>query len=233
MDVGPVAIVTGAGSGIGRATAVMLSRRGWRLVLAGRREERLTETAEMLAGESAVVEADVGDLAEAAEIVDAAVERFGRVDALVNNAGWAPLAPIEKTGGELLEEVFAVNALGPAAAISRAWPVFQKQKSGCVVNISTMGTADPFPGFFAYAAAKTAVESMVRSCVVEGKKIGVRAFAVAPGAVETEILRANFSEKVLPGSRCLKAEQVAAVIVGCVCGERDGDNGKVIYLPSP
>ncbi len=233
MEPSPVAIVTGAGSGIGRATAVMLSARGWRLVLAGRREERLTETAEMLTGAAVVVVADVGDLAEAAGIVDAAVERFGRVDALVNNAGWAPLTPIEKTGGEMLEEVFAVNALGPAAAISRAWPVFQKQKSGCVVNVSTMGTADPFPGFFAYAAAKTAVESMVRSCVVEGKKIGVRAFAVAPGAVETEILRANFSEKVLPSRKCLKAEDVAAVITACVLGERDGDNGKVIYLPSP
>lgn len=233
MEGGPVAIVTGAGSGIGRATAVMLSARGWRLVLAGRREERLTETAQLLSGPAVVVVADVGDLAEAAGIVDAAVERFGQVDALVNNAGWAPLASIEQTGGEMLEEVFAVNALGPAAAISRAWPVFQRQKSGCVVNVSTMGTADPFPGFFAYAAAKTAVESMVRSCAVEGKKIGVRAFAVAPGAVETEILRSNFSEKVLPSRKCLKAEDVAAVIVTCVCGGRDGDNAKVIYLPSP
>jgi NAD(P)-dependent dehydrogenase (short-subunit alcohol dehydrogenase family) len=233
MAEGPVAIVTGAGSGIGRSAAVMLSGRGWRLVLAGRREERLAETAGMLAGPSAVVVADVGDLAEAAEVVDSALERFGRIDALINNAGWAPLAPIEKTGVEMLEEVFAVNALGPAAMISRAWPVFRAQKSGCVVNVSTMGTADPFPGFFAYAAAKAAVESMVRSCVVEGRKFGVRAFAVAPGAVETEMLRANFSEKALPSRKCLKAEDVAAVIVACVLGERDGESGKVIYLPSP
>lgn len=233
MTTSPVAIITGAGSGIGRQTAILLAERGWRLVLAGRRRGALEETAAMLDGESLVACADVADPAQAAGLVDAALAGFGRLDALVNNAGWAPLAPIDRSDAPFTAAVFAVNAFGPGAAIARAWPVFVAQRSGRIVNLSTLGTADPFPGFFAYAAAKSAAESMVRSCAVEGRDHGIRAFAIAPGAVETDMLRANFSEAALPASKCLSAGAVAGVIVACLAGERDHDNGKVIYLPGP
>jgi 3-oxoacyl-[acyl-carrier protein] reductase len=102
-----------------------------------------------------------------------------------------------------------------------------------VVNVSTLGVMDPFPGFFAYAASKAALDSFTRSVAREGRSSGIRSYCVNPGAVETAILRANFSEKVLPREKTLKPEAVAEVIVRCIEGERTDDHGKSIALPSP
>lgn len=229
----PVAAITGAGSGIGRATAVALAQQGWRLVIMGRTRERLTDTASHCPTDVEVVGGDAGGAAQCAHLVARAVERFGRLDALVNNAGAAPLASIDQSTPDLIDAAFRINALAPAYAIHAAWPVFVRQQSGCIVNVSTLGTLDPFPGFFAYAAAKASVNLMARSCAIEGRRYNIRAFAVAPGAVETDMLRANFSDKALPASRCLQPAQVARVIVECILGKRDDDIGNVIYLRSP
>lgn len=241
---GPVAIVTGAGSGIGRATAVMLAQRGYAVVLVARTLDALEKTAELCpagGGESLCVAADVSEAEAATEIVDCALARFGRIDALVNNAGLAPLLPIGKTTPEVIDDVFAVNALGPAYLIAACWAVFARQHAegrvGAlgqrVVNTSTMATADPFPGFFAYAAAKASVNLMAKSVAKEGRAIGVKGFAVAPGAVETPMLRAILPATALPTSKCLTPEAVATVIVSCLMGERDGENGETIFLASP
>lgn len=231
----PVALITGAGSGIGRATAILLASHGYALVLVGRREAPLRETASLAgAADSALIlPADVGDAAQISAAVDAAAERFGRLDALVNNAGYAPLLPIDRTTPDIIERTYRVNAIGPACAIARAWPIFVRQRSGVIVNLSTMGTDDPFAGFFAYAASKAAVNLMARSCAKEGAAHNIRAFAVAPGAVETPMLRALFSEATIPPSACLAPEEVAAVIADCILGRRDADNGRTIFLPSP
>lgn len=236
----PVAIVTGAGSGIGRATAVALGREGFDVVLVGRRAEALEATGALLPGECAhvCVPLDVADPHSAHVMVTSCLGRFGRLDVLVNNAGMAALMPIDRTSPETIERVFMTNAVGPACAIARAWTVFKRQHAEgrvgrvghCVVNVSTYGTSDPFPGFFAYASSKASLNLMARSCAKEGKAIGVRAFAVAPGAVETPMLRGLFSESALPPSKCLTPEDVAAEIVACVEGERDERNGETIYL---
>jgi NAD(P)-dependent dehydrogenase (short-subunit alcohol dehydrogenase family) len=227
-----VALITGAGSGIGRATALLLAERGWRLALVGRREELLRETAALLVegARSMVIAADAGVAEQIQRTVDAAAAHFGGLDALVNNAGLAPNAPIADTTPDMIDEVYRVNALGPAYAIAHAWPIFQRQLSGCVVNVSTIGTLDPFPGFFAYASAKAAVNVMAQSCANEGRAIGVRAFAIAPGAVETPMLRANFPESRIPPSACLSAQEVAAVIVGCIEGRYDDRVGQTITI---
>jgi NAD(P)-dependent dehydrogenase (short-subunit alcohol dehydrogenase family) len=158
------------------------------------------------------------------------VDRFGRLDNLINNAGLAPMLPIERTTPEVISEVFRVNTLGTAYAIHAAWPVFQRQRSGCIINLSTLGTIDPFPGFFAYAAAKAAVNLMTKVCASEGAPIGVRAFAIAPGAVETEMLRAIIPESVVAPEQTLPPEAVADVIAACIRGDRDAENGGVITL---
>lgn len=236
----PVAIVTGAGSGIGRATALALGREGFHVVLVGRRADLLEGTASLMPpeAESVAVPLDVADPASAHVMVTACLGRFGRLDVLVNNAGQAPLLPIDRTTPEVIQQVYMTNAVGPACAIARAWTVFRRQHAErrmgrlghCVVNVSTYGTWDPFPGFFAYAGSKASLNLMARSCAKEGREIGVRAFAVAPGAVETPMLRAIFSEQTLPASRCLAPEDVAAEIVACVEGERDDKNGQTIFL---
>lgn len=231
-----VSIVTGATSGIGRATARQLAQRGHSVVLVGRREALLQEVASEIAAldpsapRPMVMAADVTDPASAARVIDEAERTFGRIDALVNNAGDAAVVPIDQSDRELFERMFAVNVYGPAALISRAWPVFKRQRGGRVVNVSSMASADPFPGFFAYAAAKSAVESLARSCAKEGASMGVRACAVAPGAVETPLLRGMFPPTKLPAAMCLSPEEVARVIAGFVAGERDQESGKTIYL---
>lgn len=227
----PVALVTGAGSGIGRETSLALAGLHHRLVLVGRREELLRETASLLSDSDAVViPGDVGDAALAEALVGRALDAAGRLDVLVNNAAIAPSVPVERTTPALLDEVFRIDAVGPGLLIARAWPVFVRQRSGCVVNISTMATADPFPGFFAYAAAKSALESMTRSCAVEGRRLGIRAFAIAPGAVETPMLRRLFDERAIPPGRCLSPRRVAEVVAACVRGDHDDRNGQTIRV---
>ncbi len=247
-----VAIVTGAGSGIGRATAGMLGECGYAVVLVGRTRETLEATAESVPGETLVFPADVGTEAGAQAIVEGATEAFGRLDVIVNNAAVAPCKPFAEFGWTELEETYRVNSIGPMTLIAAAWPVFAAQhaaqtKAGHreyhppdghdtlarVVNLSSMATLDPFPGLAAYAASKAAVNLLTRACANEGADAGIKAFAVAPGAVETEMLRSIVSEEELPTSMTLCAQQVASVIVACACGERDEENGSVILVPSP
>ncbi|MCC5785771.1 MAG: SDR family oxidoreductase [Phycisphaerales bacterium] len=227
----PVAIITGGGSGIGLAAATRLAALGWRLVLAGRNPYKLTEAAKQLGSEAIAVPTHVERPEEAARMIDRAIDHFGALDALVNNAGLAPLVPIAETTPELIAECFAINAMGPAYAIAKAWPHFVRQNRGCIVNISTMGTDDPFPGFLAYASSKAAVNVMAKSCAAEGAEHNIRAFAIAPGAVETEMLRSIFDEKTIPKDKTMHPDEVAAVVVDCILGNRDADNGKTIFMP--
>lgn len=234
----PVALVTGAGSGIGLASARLLAREGFDLILVGRRREPLDGAAAQIRSETPgatalVHPADVGDPDAAPSIIRAATDRFGRLDALVNNAGLAPLLRIDQTTPDILRDAFSVNAIGPGALIAAAWPVFVAQQGGRVINISTMGTSDPFPGFFAYAAAKCAVNSYARSVAKEGAGNNITGFAIAPGAVETPMLRALFDESMLPPEKTLTPDHIARIVADCALGKRDAESGTTIYVPNP
>lgn len=229
----PVAIITGAGSGIGRATAVALGALGWRLGLIGRRADRLNGTGAVLTAPWTAVPADVADPERLQRAVETIVERFGRVDALVNNAGAAPMGPPDRLTLDSIRECYDVNALAPAVAVAAVWKHFRAQRKGCIVNVSSMATSEPFPGFIPYAAAKASVNMLAKACAREGRSLSIRAFAVAPGAVETDMLRANFPATSIPAARTLRPEAVAAVIVSCILGDRDEENGGTIFLPSP
>ncbi len=233
-----VALITGAGSGIGRAIARSLSAQGYLLALVGRREQRLSETAALCTTACEYILADLCDAAAAARVVDDTVSRLRRVDVLVNNAGWSPPAAIGATTPEIAREVFALNAVAPCVSIARAWPVFERQfrecgTGGVVVNISSLAVLDPFDTLYAYAGAKAALHSFTLSAARQGASMGVRAFAIAPGAVETELLRSIADERVLPRSRVLSPQVIAAVALDCIRGARDRDNGGVIWVPSP
>jgi len=227
----PVTLVTGAGSGIGRATARLLARRGHRLVLVGRTAAKLEETAAGFDPDATeLLEADLADSAQAHACVDRAIERFGQLDTIVNAAGIAPLAPIADSHEEFLERTFWTNAFGPAFLMVRAFPHFKERRRGCVVNVSTIGTSDPFPGFFGYAASKAALDSFTRSLAREGRSCGIRAFVVNPGAVETPLLRSNFPERVIPPAKALPPEAVAELIVDCIEGRRPEKLGECIPI---
>lgn len=230
----PVAIITGAGSGIGLASARMLADEGWTIVLAGRRESQLRTAADTLTpGPHHCVATDVGDPASCAALVGYVSNACARIDALINNAGSAPLVPLAKHTPEIVRETFEVNALGPANLILAAWPHMLARRSGRIVNVSSIATVDPFPGFFAYAAAKASVELMVKSIAKEGAASGIKGFAVAPGAVETAMLRSIITEKMVPASKTLSPEVVARIVCDCALGRRDADNGRTILVPSP
>ncbi|HZW10210.1 MAG TPA: SDR family oxidoreductase [Phycisphaerales bacterium] len=232
-----VAVVTGAGSGIGRATAVMLGERGYAVVLVGRGREALRETAELVDSETMVLAADIGLEDSAEAVVSGTLDAFGRIDALINNAAMAPMAPLADSGWAQLAALYRVNAIGPTALIARAWPAMAGQHRAAgtiarIVNVSSMSAIDPFPGLSSYGATKGALNVLTRGCANEGREAGIRAFAVAPGSVETAMLRAIAGEDLVPRTATLTPEQVAGVIVACAAGERDEENGAVIVVPS-
>lgn len=237
----PVALVTGASAGIGLATASRLAEAGYRVALLARNAGRLAEAAADIAqahpssAPALTIPADVADHTAAAAAVREALARFGRLDVVVNNAGYAPLKPIAETTADDYAACFAVNAVGPAAIIAAAWSAFvsnheRNEPGGRVVNVTTLATHDPFPGFAAYAAAKSAAGSLARSVKNEGAPIGVLAFNIAPGAVETRMLRGLFDESVLPADAALNPDEVAQLVLACAVGTHDEHNGKTIYV---
>jgi NAD(P)-dependent dehydrogenase (short-subunit alcohol dehydrogenase family) len=236
MPFPPVAIVTGAGSGIGRATALRLADLGYRLTLVGRSVMRLEATMARIAEQVAephelIVEpADLSDMEQAAATVAITLEQWGRLDVIVNNAATVRRVALEETDEDLLYETFATNVFGPAAMVARAWRAMLHQGSGCVVNVTSMAAIDPFPGFFAYAASKAALDSLSRSIHAEGGAGGIRAYSIAPGAVETDMLRGLFSTEEIPESQTLDPDFVAAIIVQCVQGERPEPSGSSIVV---
>ena len=224
-----VAIITGAGRGIGRATAEELSGRGFACVLVSRTRGELVDTADGLSGEALVVADDVAEAGVAERIAEAAVEAFGRIDALVSAAGVAPMLPIGETDDATLRQVTAVNVEAPFRLARACWPHLAKA-GGAVVTIGSQAARDPFTPFAAYAMSKAAVAGLTLALAREGEPDGVRAYAVAPGAVETDMLRGLFTAEQLPAAKTLAPADVAAIVADCVDGPLRHASGETIYL---
>jgi NAD(P)-dependent dehydrogenase (short-subunit alcohol dehydrogenase family) len=232
------ALVTGASGGIGRACAVLLARAGYDLLLTGRSQEKLDAARAAIESEAASIgriEVSACDLTAddvPRRLVEAAVDRFGRLDALVHVAGDAPLGPIDRITPAGWRQCVDTNLSALVLLTAAAWPVFARQKAGMVASVSSMASVDPFPGFSMYAAAKTGVNMFTHCVGVEGRGLGIRAVAVAPGAVETPMLRALFDESALPREQVMDPMAVAAVLVDCITGRRAFESGQTILLPS-
>lgn len=225
----PVAIVTGASRGIGRATARELSSRGWRVALVARSQQHLTEAAVGLTN-AMVIAIDIVKPASAESIVSQVRERFGRVDALVNNAGYAPSLSLEQTTDDDWQQAIDTN-LSAAFYLSRAcWPEFKKQGGGVIVNVSSAAARDPFAGFIAYGAAKAGLNNLGLSLAREGAKENIRVHTIAPSATETEMFRKLPGMTEFPAESTMAPADVARVIVQCIAGELALTSGEVIYL---
>ena len=225
----PVAIITGAGRGIGRATALELARRGYRLALAARRLEDLNETARLIGG-GLCVPTDVTDPEQVDRFVRQTLDRFGRIDAVVNSAGLAPVRPIAEMSIQEWRDVIDTNLSSAFYLTRAAWPAFVRQRGGVVVNVSSAAARDPFPGFAAYGAAKAALNLFGLSAAREGAAIGVRVHTVAPGATETGMFRALPGMADYPADKTLDPSEVARIIGRCVTGDLRYTSGEVIYV---
>ncbi|HWP40696.1 MAG TPA: SDR family oxidoreductase, partial [Tepidisphaeraceae bacterium] len=224
----------GAGGGIGRATACELARLGFQLVLIGRTEATLQQTASLVnaPARTQILGCDVTVPDQVHNAVTRALERFGRIDVLINSAGIAPLHNVEQTTPQIWREVIETN-LSAAFYLSRAcWPAFRRQQGGVIVNISSMAARDPFGGFIAYGAAKAGLNNLGLSLAREGAEIGVRVHTIAPGAVETAMFRSILSPEQFPVDNTLRPVDVARVVAECVLpdGALRHTSGQVIWL---
>jgi NAD(P)-dependent dehydrogenase (short-subunit alcohol dehydrogenase family) len=190
-----VAIVTGAGRGIGAATARLLAAAGARVVLASRTECELAETAATLARADRVlvVPTDLASEASVVALFERSLDRFGDLHVLVNNAGTFRGASIVDLAVDDWDAVMAVNARGTFLACREALRRFRTLgHGGAIVNVSSLGGlrgTPKFPGFGAYSVSKFAVVGLTECLAVEARPLGVRVNCVAPGAVDTRMLR--------------------------------------------
>ncbi|OKJ05245.1 SDR family NAD(P)-dependent oxidoreductase [Kitasatospora sp. CB01950] len=203
-----IVLVTGAGSGIGRATARAFAEQGARVVAVGRGRGRLEATADQHKG----IDVLVGDVAVDGGpewIVAAVTERYGRLDVLVNNAAVVRSSPLGQLRREAVAEQLATNLVGPAMLTSAALPLLAAAR-GVVVNVSTSIGQRGWPGSSVYAATKAGLDTLTRSWAVELAPQGVRVVAVAPGAIETPIVRDLGPEQLA----ALRARQLAHTPAG-------------------
>jgi len=182
-----VAIVTGASSGIGRATALAFGREHASVVAVGRDTGALNEVAAGIR-ECRVVSVDVTTDGAAARIVGAAVDAFGGIDVLVNAAGIIGSGGIEATGDEMWDEMFGINVRAPFRLMREAAPHLVARR-GAIVNVSSVTGLRAFPGLAAYCASKSAVDQLTRCAALDLAPKGVRVNAVNPGVVVTNLHR--------------------------------------------
>jgi NAD(P)-dependent dehydrogenase (short-subunit alcohol dehydrogenase family) len=222
----PVVLITGALTGIGRATALAFAGQGARVVVSGRRDEAGHALAAELRGLGAQAEflrADVRHEAEVRSLVEQTVERFGRLDVAVNNAGTeGELGPIVEQSVDNYAATFETNVLGVLLAMKHELRAMQRQGAGAIVNLSSVAGQRGFAGAAVYVASKHAVEGLTKSAALEGAAIGVRVNAVAPGPVQTDMLdrftggnaeaKAGFVAS-LPAGRAGTPEEIAQAIV--------------------
>jgi NAD(P)-dependent dehydrogenase (short-subunit alcohol dehydrogenase family) len=238
----PVVLITGALAGIGRATALAFARTGARLVVSGRNAEKGAALATELRGLGAEVEfvsADVRHEEDVARLIDRAVERFGRLDVAVNNAGTeGKSGPITDQTAETYAATFDTNVLGTILCLKHEMRVMLAQQHGSIVNLSSTMGSRGVPGASMYVASKHAVEGLTKSAALEGAASGVRVNAVAPGPIETGMLHrfAGSAERLaaleagVPFKRLGKPEEIADAIVFLASDRSSFVTGQIIAV---
>lgn len=239
------AVVTGAGSGIGRATAERLAEAGCQVTLIGRHVARLNETADRIGDLAFAATADVTDPDMLAAAIEVGRDRFGPIDILVNNAGAATSAPFLKTDADDLRAMLALNLEAPAEAARLVLPGMLTRRWGRIVNVASTAGLKGYPYVSAYVAAKHGLVGLTRAMALEVAAKGVTVNAVCPGFTETELVAKSIESIIAktgrseeearaalaasnPQGRLITPDEVATTIVW-LCGDgASGVNGAAV-----
>lgn len=238
---GKVIVVTGASSGMGAAAARHLAAQGARVVLAARRADRLkTLVSDIIAsgGKAAAVATDVTKLADMQRLIDTAIQSFGRIDVLINNAGLMPLSPLERLKVDEWNQMIDVNLRGVLYGIAAALPYMKDQKSGHIVITASVAAYKVFPASAVYSATKFALRGLAEGLRQEVKPYNIRTTLVSPGAVTTELLD-HISERDVQsanqdyvGKVGIPAESFAHMVSFAVSQPEDVDVNEIVFRPT-
>jgi len=238
---GKIVVITGASSGLGEATARLLSSQGASVVLGARRADRLQSLAEALTdagGKAIALPTDVTQPDQVQALVDAAVQAHGRIDVMINNAGLMPQALLERLQIGEWDRMIDVNIKGVLYGIAAALPYMQKQKAGHFINVSSVAGHKVGPGFAVYAATKFAVRALSEGLRQEVKPYNIRTTVISPGAVATELpdsstdpdaaarVRKFYAEAAIP------ADSFARVVAFAMSQPEEVDVDEIVFRPT-
>ncbi|BCH08682.1 oxidoreductase [Mesorhizobium sp. 131-3-5] len=234
-----VVVITGASSGLGEAAARLLAKEGAKLVLGARRLDRLEAlAAELSLGKDAIMQTDVTDVGQVRRLVDHAVKTHGRVAVIINNAGLMPHSPLERGKVEDWDRMIDVNIKGVLYGIAAALPHMKTQKSGHIINVSSVAGHKVGPGGAVYAATKHAVRIISEGLRQEVKPYNIRTTIISPGAVATELPDTVTEPDVAQGVRALydrvaiPADSFARTVVFAMSQPDEVDINEILFRPT-
>jgi len=238
---GKVVVITGASSGLGEAAARLLSSEGACVMLGARRLDRLNFLADELnrsGGKAVAVVTDVTQRDQVKRLVDIAVEKFGRIDVLINNAGLMPHSPLERLKVEEWERMIDVNIKGVLYGIAAALPHMKRQKSGHIINVSSVAGHKVTPAGAVYSATKHAVRALSEGLRQELKPYNLRTTIISPGAVATElpnsITESDVAERINKFYRdvAIPADSFARTVAFAISQPDDVDINEILFRPT-
>ncbi len=229
---GQVAIVTGAGSGIGRATALALAQSGIRVVLAARTQQNLEVVAHDITtggGTAVVVPTDVGEEAQVERLVARAQERFGRLDILVTSAGGASFGPLIESRTEDWDAMIAINLRGTYLCCKHALKLMLAQGRGHILNVLSLASQTALPGSAAYTASKFGALGLTKVMAAEVRAQGIKVTAVIPGAVDTPLWDKSGGD--LDRRKMLSPADVAAAMLSVIAQPPSIYTDEIVLMP--
>ncbi|WP_434114348.1 SDR family oxidoreductase [Paraburkholderia caffeinilytica] len=238
---GKVVVITGASSGLGEATARHLSLLGAKVVLGARRVDRIQALADDLVskgGQAIALATDVTRHEDVKALVDAAVQAFGRIDVMINNAGLMPHSPLERLKIDDWNQTIDVNIKGVLYGIAAALPYMKQQKSGQIINVSSVAGRTVRPGSAVYAATKSAVLMLSEGLRQEVKPYDIRTTVISPGAVATELPN-SVTEPDVAGQIqkfyehfAIPAESFARAVAFAISQPPEVDVNEILFRPT-
>jgi NADP-dependent 3-hydroxy acid dehydrogenase YdfG len=233
-----VLVITGASSGLGAAAARHLAKQGAKLVLGAPRPDRLQSLAKELAlGGGAVAQTDVTQRAEVKRLVDHAVQSHGRIDVIINNAGLMPLSPLERLKIDDWDRMIDVNIKGVLYGVAAALPHMKAQKSGQIINVSSVAGHKVRPGNTVYSATKSAVRVISEGLRQEVKPYNIRTTVISPGAVASELPDTVTEPDVAENVRKvyehpIPADSFARMVAFAMSQPEDVDVNEILFRPT-